>query len=122
MKTLSVIFFLALGALLSEGAQTGDKTITKVVKLLQKMLDKSKDDADKDKNAYAKYKCYVDKNDAEKTASVKSLTEQISLLEDKINELQARNGELAGQSAALDRDMTANKAAQKSATDIRKAS
>jgi chromosome segregation ATPase len=120
------IFFLVFGAFLAstgvQGAKSGDKTITKVVKLLQRMLDKSKKDADDDKEAYAKYKCYVDTNEADKTASIKKLTEQIDLLESKIAELQARNGELSTQTATLSSDMTENKAMQKSATAVRKAS
>lgn len=124
MKAASIILCLLVGAFLGftsvDGAKSGDKTITRVVKLLQKMLDQSKKDADSDKELYAKFKCYVDKNEAEKKESIKSLAEQIDLLESKIAELQARNGELAGQTASLDADMTANKAAQKSATQIRK--
>jgi hypothetical protein len=125
MKAASFILFLCFGALLgvadAHGAK-GDKTITKVVKLLQRMLDKSKKEADDDKTAYGKFKCYVDKNEAEKTASVKNLGEQIELLESKIAELQARNGELSTQTAELTSSMTANEAAQKSATGVRDSS
>merc|ERR1719316_1195330 len=83
------------------------------------MLDKSKKETEDDRVAYAKYKCYVDKNKAEKTESIKKLGDQIDLLESKIAELQARNGELGGQSAQLDADMAAKKATQKQATKIR---
>jgi hypothetical protein len=34
----------------------GDKTITKVVKLLQDMLDKSKEEGDAEKKIYGKFK------------------------------------------------------------------
>jgi len=129
MKTVCFTFLLVCGFLLASlvdaddsGSRDGDRTITKVVKLLQKMLDKSKKDGEDDKLAYAKYKCYVDTSEAEKKESIKKLTEEIALLESEIAELQARNAELSTQSARLNADMTANKAAQKSATAIRKSS
>merc|ERR1719183_2084274 len=112
MKAALTIVLL-LGAFLAftgvDGVQSQEKTITRVVKLLQKMLDKSKKDAEADRVSYAKYKCYVDTNEAEKKESIKKLTEQIDLLESKIAELQARNGELASQTATLQADMDANK-------------
>ena len=46
----------------------GDKTIGKVVKLLEDMLEKSKTEAKEEKTAYAKYKCYCDQNEAEKNS------------------------------------------------------
>lgn len=126
MKAVCFALFLISGFAIAStnaaSARSNDRTITKVVKLLQKMLDKSKKDGEDDKLAYAKYKCYVDTNEAEKKESIKTLTEQIALLESEIAELQARNGELSTQVAGLNADMTANKAAQKSATDIRKSS
>jgi hypothetical protein len=81
-----------------------------------------KKEADDDRNAYAKYKCYVDTNVAEKTASVKRLGEQIDLLGSQISELQASNGELSGQVASLSAKMAANEAAQKAATAVRESS
>lgn len=126
MKAACFTRLLIFGALLAttsvDGTRSSDRTITKVVKLLKEMLDKSKKDAESDKESYAKYKCYVDSNEAEKKESIKNLGEQIELLESKIAELQARNGELSGQAAALNADMTENKATQKSATEIRKSS
>lgn len=114
-------FFFALTATTGvEGAQ--DKTITKVVKLLQKMLTKSKEEGEADRLAYAKYACYVATSKAEKTESIKKLTEQIDLLESKIAELQATNGALASEVAQLATDMSINEAEQKQATEIREAS
>jgi len=86
------------------------------------MLDKSKQEAEDDRKAYAKYKCYVDQNVAEKSESVKKLGEQISLLESKIEEIQARNGEVSSQAAELERSMAENKATQESASAIREKS
>jgi len=123
MKAVFFNLFLVFGiALATSGgdASKGDRTITKVVKLLSKMLDKSKKDSDSDGVAYAKYKCYVDSNEAEKKSSVKKLSEQIELLSSKIQELQARNGELSSQTASLNANLVENKAGQQSATEVRK--
>jgi len=125
MKVVGLTLCLLFGAFLANAgadAAGGDKTITKVVKLLQRMLDKSKKESDDDKTAYAKYACYVATNEAEKTASVKKLGEQIDLLESSIAQLQARNGELSGKTAELAANMADNEAAQKSATGVRDSS
>ena len=62
--------FIALFALfaLSSGSElvAKDNTITKVVKLLQTMLDKSVTEGDAERKIYAKFKCYCDTSEAEK--------------------------------------------------------
>jgi hypothetical protein len=97
----------------------GDRTITKVVELLQKMMDKSVKEGDEEREIYAKFKCYCDTNEAEKKASVESLTEQIALLESKIAEIQGDTGTLSSECAELKTKMAENKAAQKDATSVR---
>lgn len=96
-----------------------DKTITKVVKLLQDMLEKSKEEGKTEKNLYGKFKCYCDTNDAEKTTQIASLAKTIGLLESSIESIQASNGELSAQAARLKTDMAENVAARESATNIR---
>jgi len=115
---LCVVLMLAGSA---EGARE-DKTIAKVVKLLQKMLDESKKDAESDKAAYGKYACYVAQNKAEKEESIESLTKEIALLESSIEELQSTNAELSLECATLQRNMGMNEATQKQATAVRKSS
>jgi predicted nucleic acid-binding Zn-ribbon protein len=97
-----------------------DRTITKVVKLLQEMLEKSQKEGDEERVIYAKFKCYCDQNEAEKTASIKSLTEQIALLESKIAEIQGDTGTLSSDCAELKTKMADNKAARDEATSVRK--
>jgi len=121
-----LVSLLFLGVVCAEGHQNarlaGDRTITKVVKLLQKMMEKSKEDAEKETELYAKYRCYVDKNTNEKEAAIKKATSDIAILENAIAGLQADNGQLSQEVAQLSTDMTENEANQKFATDIRKAS
>jgi len=101
------------------GVNAGDGTITKVVKLLQGMLDKSKKDGEENRDLYAKFKCYCDDNKDSKTMSIEELTTQIGLLESKIDELQGSNGELSNESAQLRADMTENEAARAEAEALR---
>jgi len=117
------LLLLVLSPLFSYGSVSslvsGDKTITKVVKLLQGMLDKSKADGDKDTEMFAKYKCYCDINGAEKTKAIADNTQAISLLSSEIGELQAENGKLSTECAELETRMTENERARSTADSLR---
>merc|ERR1719150_3669028 len=120
--TVCTVLVLALGAQGSEvniKNVASDRTITKVVKLLQDMLTASKTEGDDERVAYAKYKCYCDTNEAEKKEEIEKLTLQIGLLENKIEELQASTGILSEEVAKLDADIAANKDATKKAIELR---
>jgi len=97
----------------------GDRTISKVVKLLQKMLEDSKKEAEEERKLYAKFKCYCDENEAEKKESIKALTKQIGLLEAQIEELLSENEVLSSESAQLQAKMDANEQLRKTATAMR---
>lgn len=139
MKTVSIVLLLVVGAFLAsagatpykenkgvllqgkaaDGSVTRDKTITKVVKMLQNMLDKSKEEGDSERERYAKFKCYCDSNEEEKKASIASLTEDIAMLQTKIESLQGSNGKLSSQCAKLKADMATNENAREEAAGIR---
>jgi hypothetical protein len=114
--------FVALAALFAMGAATQDsksRTITQVVKLLQSMLEKSQLEGDEERVIYAKFKCYCDTSEAEKKASIKQLTETISLLESQIEEIMGDTGGLSEQCADLKKRMAENMMAQEEATAVR---
>jgi hypothetical protein len=120
MKFIALVGLLAFSATATRFQQTGgDRTITKVVKLLQNMLDKSKAEGDSERTLYGKFKCYCDQNEAEKNDSIKQLSEQIAVLESKIAEIQGSTGSLSSDVAKLKADMAANKAAQQEANALR---
>jgi len=119
MKSVSLISCFALLALSTAAVVEKDRTITKVVKLLQGMLDQSVTEGDEERKIYAKFKCYCDTSTAEKMASIKELTEQIELLESKIAETQGDTGEQSSDCAQLKADMADNKAARDEATSLR---
>jgi len=126
-----VVSLLALGAasnLLSSTVEkdmqalktsTGDRTITRVVKLLQDMLDASKTEGDEEREIFAKFKCYCDTNEADKKESISSLGKKIEILTSRIEELQGDNGELSTACAELTADIAANKQALSDAKAVR---
>jgi len=120
MKAPAMFVFALYGLLATIARASQDRKITEVVKLLQTMLEKSKADGDTERNLYAKYKCYCDTNEADKTAEIERLAEEIAVLEAKIEELQAHNGKLSKEVAKLDADMAQNKQDREEATALRK--
>jgi hypothetical protein len=121
MKVFSLIVLLALGVG-CDGLKTKmqDKTITKVVKLLQGMLEKSTEEGDTETKIFAKFKCYCDQSEAEKNENIASNTKTIDLLESKVAELQVSNGEKSSQCASLKASMEDNEAARQTAEALRK--
>merc|ERR1719359_723879 len=93
--------------------------MTKVVKMLQKMLEESQADGDKERDLYAKFKCYCDTNEADTQEKIKSLKEKIADGETKVDEIQAESGTLSTECAQLKQDMADNEQARKEAQDIR---
>jgi hypothetical protein len=117
MKAVISLGVLSLGAAVVQVQQ--DRTITQVVKLLQDMLEKSKKEGDEERVIYAKFKCYCDQSEADKKASIEELTEQISLLEAKIEETQGSTGGLSSECAELKTKMADNRDALDTATTVR---
>ena len=66
----SVLIFsvLALAGLTAQVEAQG--TMTKVVKLLQELMDKSKEDGKEEATLYAKFKCYCDTQEEEKNTAI----------------------------------------------------
>jgi len=97
----------------------GPRTITRVVKLLQDMLETSKTEGDEEREIFAKFKCYCDTNEADKKDSIESLGKKIEILTSRIEELQGDNGELSTACAELTADIAANKQAYADADAVR---
>merc|ERR1719386_599875 len=100
-KALFVGCLILFAVLPRASAEAGDRTITKVIKLLQNMMVKSKADGERDTELFAKYKCYCDSNEASKTKSIAEAADTISVLTGEIEELQASNGQLSTENAQL---------------------
>merc|ERR1719253_2361414 len=102
-----MVFMAAVAS--CNAAAEQDRTITKVVKLLQSMLKKSVAEGDEERKIFAKFQCYCDQNEADKNDSIKKLTEQIALLESNIAETQGDTGGLSSDCADLKTKMRARR-------------
>jgi len=125
VKSLLVAGFFATaqGAQIVKGgheAQTQDGTISKVVKMLEDMLSKSKEDGEKEKELFDKFKCYCDDNKEEKEKTIEDLTKESGLLESQIEGLQGSTGGLSADCAKLKKDMETNEQARATAEEMRK--
>merc|ERR1740130_1344983 len=117
---MKVLLLLCLvGANAAANNAEGDRTITKVIKMLQGMLVKSKADGEKDIKLFAKYKCYCDSNAAEKTKEIADGGAAIELLAGEIAQLQGENGVLSTENAVLEMNMGDNERARKTADSLR---
>jgi len=96
-----------------------DNTITKVVKILQGMLAKSKEEGDEERTIFAKFKCFCDDNEREKKDSIEQLGKDINVLSSKIEELQGSTGGMSSEANQLRQDMMANENARAEAESIR---
>eukprot|EP00929_Paragymnodinium_shiwhaense_P007311 TRINITY_DN111232_c0_g1_i1.p1 TRINITY_DN111232_c0_g1~~TRINITY_DN111232_c0_g1_i1.p1 ORF type:complete len:714 (+),score=290.58 TRINITY_DN111232_c0_g1_i1:82-2223(+) len=103
-----------------EAAISGEKTISKVVKLLEGMLDKSKEDGEAERVIFAKFRCYCDKEKEEKEGVVEEMTTMIGVLGSKIEDLQGSSGQLSQECAQLQADITANEQGRSEAESVRK--
>merc|ERR1719327_34711 len=113
------LLLLALPQAACGTSESGDRTITKVIKLLQEMMVKSKADGERDTELFAKYKCYCDSNSATKTKAIDQAGKDIELLAGKISELQASSGALSTENANLQFAMGDNERARETATSLR---
>jgi predicted HicB family RNase H-like nuclease len=115
------VYALALAGLTvgSDAADAKDNTITKVVKILQGMLAKSKEEGDEEREIFAKFKCFCDDNEREKKESIEQLGKDINVLSSKIEELQGSTGGMSSEAAQLRKDMMANENARAEAESIR---
>jgi len=128
MKVLSLLPLVALwtptAATVDKTATTatGDKTIKKVVKLLENMLETSRTEGEEETKAYAKYKCYCDDNTREKTDSIENAGNEIEFLGTKITQLTAENGKLSQECMQLTTKMMQNEATRKESESLREQS
>jgi hypothetical protein len=119
---LALLLLAASAAAAREAAHAavgGDKTITKVVKLLEGMLEKSKTDGENDRDVYAAYKCYCDKTDEAKNTAINDAAAEIERMTSFLTDKRAQNTKLSQEIAQLEKDIADNEAARDEATTIR---
>merc|ERR1719217_1658592 len=112
-----LLFLLAIGA---EADSAGRRdTIGKVTKILKEILTKNKEDGEKDRELFAKFRCYCDTNTKEKTESVDTLTKQFKLLSSELSELMADTGKRSAENGELSIAISENEAARTMADSVR---
>jgi len=121
MKIVAVMLLMLLGTpvLASGNAVQGDRTMTKVVKILQGMLKTSQEEGDKERHLYGLFKCYCDNNEINKKEEIKEYKAMIIESENKIEEIQASSGALSTECAEYKQGMADNEQARKDAEEIR---
>mmetsp|Transcript_6969 Transcript_6969/g.19658 ORF Transcript_6969/g.19658 Transcript_6969/m.19658 type:complete len:769 (+) Transcript_6969:85-2391(+) len=106
--------------LLRRARDDGSKrAITQVVNLLEEMLEKSQAEGVKERELFAKHKCYCDSNEEEKSATVARLTEEIGILESRIESTQASTAILSQEVAELEKKLEENAEELQAATTLR---
>jgi hypothetical protein len=103
----------------AHGSVAEDGSITKVIKMLQGMLVKSKEDGEKDQIVFGKYKCYCDSNVESKTKAIERSDNEIKQLTAQIMELESSNGKLSTENAELEMAMADNERARTTAATLR---
>jgi DNA repair exonuclease SbcCD ATPase subunit len=96
-----------------------DRTITRVVKLLQDMLDTSKEDGEAAREQYASRKCECDDEISRLRTTMKDSKLQVAMLTNNIQETQADNGVLSQKAAQLQADIEAIDRATSTADSLR---
>merc|ERR550514_1668176 len=88
--------------------------------MLEKMLADAKAEGKEDRDLFAKYKCYCDKNTEEMNTSIEDNTNLIAELSASIEQLQGASGKLSMDVAQLTADIADTEQAIAEAEKIRK--
>lgn len=121
MKFL-ILFLFAAAAFHADASADrvdGDRTISKVIKLLKGMMEKSKEDGEKEAKLDAKYTCFCDTNIEEKQKSIAALASSVQMLGSEIGQLQASNGLLSGDLAELESQRSENEQSVETSDTLR---
>merc|ERR1719272_1052366 len=117
---MKVLVAIACALCLANGLSVeGDRTMTVVVKKLQGMMKSSAEDGEKDRDLYAKFKCYCDNNEINKKENIRELKKEIGLLSADIDQVQAVSGELSTECAELQANIADNERAVEDAESLR---
>jgi hypothetical protein len=119
MKCSTTATLLLILVSSTSAAAAPDRAVTRVIKLLDEMMEKSKADGEKERELYAKLKCYYDTNKAEKTAENEALAEVIGTIDSNIGELKGETGVLSSECAKLKADIESNLQTQAEAEHLR---
>eukprot|EP00441_Pelagodinium_beii_P016261 CAMPEP_0197658100 /NCGR_PEP_ID=MMETSP1338-20131121/45030_1 /TAXON_ID=43686 ORGANISM="Pelagodinium beii, Strain RCC1491" /NCGR_SAMPLE_ID=MMETSP1338 /ASSEMBLY_ACC=CAM_ASM_000754 /LENGTH=671 /DNA_ID=CAMNT_0043234611 /DNA_START=68 /DNA_END=2083 /DNA_ORIENTATION=- len=103
----------------SEDQGSASRPVTKIVKMLKDMAEKSEADGEAEADTFKKYECFSTKMIENKTASIADLTETIEMTETDIEKLTALASELAKKQTKAEADLVGNEQSQSDANATR---
>jgi chromosome segregation ATPase len=109
---------VALG-ISSDVSEEKNRPVTKVINLLNGMLEQLEKEGETDKEIFDKMDCWCTTNDAEKTKSISEAEARITDLTGKIEEYTATSAKLNSEIKTLEKEVAKNQAALDKATSIR---
>jgi hypothetical protein len=121
MRVLAALT-IASATLLSFEAKSLDlreRPVSKVIKLLKDMKAELESEHKKDQELFDQMECWCETNEKEKTAAVGTANRRIDSLQATIGKLSGKTGELEATIAQTEKELAANTAALKQATDVR---
>jgi len=95
MRVFATLVILTLLVNVVALESKGDRPITRIVKMLQGMMEKNTADGKDDEELYTKFQCYCEQTMKDKKAAIQEAQEQISKLENDIAENRATNAKLS---------------------------
>jgi len=113
MKAIALFAIVALTA-----AESSDKTITQVIKLLQNMLKTSVQEGEEERDIFGKFKCTCVTAEKDDTVATAHFGETIPLLGTNIARLMAETGGLAGEVADLTSKLSDNADEERAAQEF----
>jgi len=120
----TVILVAMLGATTCHGlelsAGTGANPVTKVVNMLNEMVEELEHEAEADKDLYEEMGCWCETNDKEKTKAVGDGESRVNSLGSEIQSLTSTSARLNAEIKDLTSEVTKNDKALDSATALRK--
>jgi len=125
-SVMQMTFLLALAAVAQMAVAgkeadiaAGDKSIQNVVKLLNEMLAKSKEEGAAEKKLYDKFNCYCTKADAGSQKLIKEEKQNVDMKQAKIEMTQGKSGTLSSELADLKANLAENEESQKTMQGMR---
>eukprot|EP00930_Biecheleria_cincta_P038287 TRINITY_DN2630_c0_g2_i1.p1 TRINITY_DN2630_c0_g2~~TRINITY_DN2630_c0_g2_i1.p1 ORF type:complete len:705 (-),score=244.58 TRINITY_DN2630_c0_g2_i1:53-2167(-) len=103
----------------SSASAKANGDISKIVKELKKMADKSQEDGEAEAKTFGDYSCHTKKTIANKTAWIEASADEIETLEIKTERGVAKKAELQSKVAQLEKDIADNSDTQKQTTAVR---
>jgi len=97
----------------------GSRPVTKIVKMLKDMAEKSEVDGEAAEDTFKKFECFSKKTILEKATSIEALTDTIEMSENDIEKLTALASQLATKQKKTEADLESNNQSQRDATATR---